>query len=305
MGKIAFVFSGQGDQYSGMGKALCERYPAAAEVFAVCDRLRPGTSAQCFSGSEEELKETGNTQPCLFAYELAASGVLTANGIQADFAAGFSLGEVAALTYAGAVDFETGFSLVCRRGELMQQAALEHPASMAAVVKLPADEVQRLCAGFEQVYPVNFNSPGQVSVAGEESAMAEFCAAVRQAGGRALPLKVKGGFHSPFMKEAAERFGGELRQVSFSVPRTPLYSDVTALPYAGDPAKLLAKQICSPVLWESLVRNLAEAGADIFVEIGPGKTLCGLIARILPGARVLSAAELEQSETLINEVKSC
>lgn len=305
MGKIAFVFSGQGDQHTGMGRSLAERYSAAAQVFSACDRLRAGTSAQCFAGSEEELKETKNTQPCLFAYELALAAVLEEKGIRADLTAGFSLGEVAALTHAGAVDLGTGFSLVCRRGELMQAAAEEYPASMAAVVKLPAEEVSRIAAGFDRVYPVNFNSPGQVSVAGVEASMPAFCDAVKQAGGRAIPLKVKGGFHSPFMNNAAAHFGETLGSVSFSAPRIPLYSDVTAQPYEGKYAEMLSKQICSPVLWEKLVRNMIAAGADTFVEIGPGRTLCGLIARIDPSVRVIAGGELEQSETILDEVKIC
>ena len=162
MGKIAFVFSGQGDQYAGMGRSLSERYPAAARVFAACDRLRPGTSAQCFAGSEEELKETKNTQPCLFAYELALAAVLEEQGVRADLTAGFSLGEVAALTYAGAVEPDTGFSLVCRRGELMQEAAEAYPASMAAVVKLPPEEVSRIAAGFDRGFAAVFD--GNVTV---------------------------------------------------------------------------------------------------------------------------------------------
>ena len=305
MGKIAFVFSGQGDQYAGMGRSLSERYPAAARVFAACDRLRPGTSAQCFAGSEEELKETKNTQPCLFAYELALAAVLEEQGVRADLTAGFSLGEVAALTYAGAVEPDTGFSLVCRRGELMQEAAEAYPASMAAVVKLPPEEVSRIAAGFDRVYPVNFNSPGQVSVAGEESSMAAFCAAVKEAGGRAIPLRVKGGFHSPFMDGASERFAQVLGETAFAAPRIPLYSDVTAQPYGEDFAGLLAKQIRSPVLWERLVRNMIAEGTDTFVEIGPGKTLCGLISRIEPSVRALAACGLEQSETILDEVKTC
>ena len=166
MGKIAFVFSGQGDQHPGMGKELVDQYPAAAEVFALCDQVRPGTSQQCFEGTEEELKETKNTQPCLFAMELAAAAVLMEKGIKPDAVAGFSLGEVAAATAAGVADLETGFRLVCKRGEVMQQAAEKQETSMAAVVKLTEEQVMEVCGQHPQVYPVNFNCPGQSSVAG-------------------------------------------------------------------------------------------------------------------------------------------
>ena len=199
MGKIAFVFAGQGAQYPGMGQELAQCSPAAAEIFAKLDALRPGTSAQCFGGTDEELKETKNTQPCMFAVELAAAAALEEGGLRADMAAGFSLGEIGALTYTRAVDLETGFHLVCRRGELMQAAAEEQPTAMAAVLKLSNEEVEQICAQFAQVYPVNYNCPGQVSVACAKEQLAPFSAAVKAAGGRALPLKVRGGFHSPFM----------------------------------------------------------------------------------------------------------
>ena len=142
MGKIAFIFAGQGAQYPGMGQELAQCSPAAAEIFAKLDALRPGTSAQCFGGTDEELKETKNTQPCMFAVELAAAAALEEGGLRADMAAGFSLGEIGALTYTRAVDLETGFHLVCRRGELMQAAAEEQPTAMAAVLKLSNEEVR-------------------------------------------------------------------------------------------------------------------------------------------------------------------
>lgn len=152
MGKIAFVFSGQGDQYPGMGKELCENYPAAADVFRMCDRIRPGTIEQCFTGSAEDLKQTKNTQPCLFAFELAAVEVLLEKGMTPNTVAGFSLGEVVAATVAGCFDHETGFRLVCKRGELMQAASEYHDTSMAAVVKLTAEQVSTLCNKYSDIY---------------------------------------------------------------------------------------------------------------------------------------------------------
>ena len=189
MGKIAFVFSGQGAQHTGMGRELCGQVPASAEVFRKADAVRPGTSEQCFQGSDELLSITENTQPCLFAMEMAAAAALTEAGVQADMAAGFSLGELSALAFAGMADFDTMFSLVCRRGQLMQKAAEENPASMAAVVKLTAEQVEEICRGFSEVYPVNFNCPGQVSVSGRAEEMKAFGEAVKAAGGRVLPLK--------------------------------------------------------------------------------------------------------------------
>ena len=226
MGKIAFVFSGQGDQFPGMGKDLYEKYPAAREIYDLCDGIRPGTSVQCFHGTEDELKETKNTQPCLFAMELAAANVLMENlmekGLAPDAAAGFSLGEVTAAVVSGAFDNETGFRLVCKRGELMQKEAEKFDTFMAAVVKLTPGQVQEVCGKYSDVYPVNFNCPGQITVSGLASQMKDFTADVRAAGGRALPLKVKGAFHSPFMKEAAEAFAGELAKAKVNKPGIPL-----------------------------------------------------------------------------------
>ena len=300
MGKIAFVFSGQGDQFPGMGKQLCEQYGTAAEVFKLCDSLREGTSRQCFEGSEDELKETKNTQPCLFAVEMAAFKVLQEKGIKPDMVAGFSLGEVVALTAAEKLSLEDGFKLVCKRGELMQSAAEKFDTSMAAVVKLPNEKVEELCSAYSQVYPVNYNCPGQVSVAGLTEQMPQFSADVKAAGGRAIPLKVKGAFHSPFMNGAAECFAKVLEGVAFDKGETQVYSDVTAQPYEGDERELLSKQICSPVKFEKIVRNMIEQGADTFVEIGPGKTLINMIKKISADVKTYCTAEME---TIFAEVK--
>ena len=305
MGRIAFVFSGQGDQHPGMGAALCERYPAARAVFERLDALRPETSKQCFSGTDEQLRQTANTQPCLYAMEAAAAAALSACGLRADMAAGFSLGELTAIAYAQAVSVEDGFSLVCRRGALMQRDAERNPAAMAAVLKLSEAQVEEICARHDQVFPVNYNSPGQIVVSGAAEAMPAFYADVKQAGGRTMPLKVGGGFHSPFMKEAAEAFARELAQVGLRAPMVEVYSDVTAEPYPAEIAPTLSKQICAPVRWERLVRNMIRDGATAFVEIGPGKTLSRLIGRIDGNVKALSVADCEDLEALCAEVRGC
>lgn len=291
MGKIAFVFSGQGDQHPGMGKELAEKYPAAAAVFEMCDRIRPGTSAQCFSGTAEELTETQNTQPCLFAMELAAAAVLREKGLKPDAVAGFSLGEMTAATAAGVFDPETGFRLVCRRGRLMQLEAEKFDTTMAAVVKLTAEQVQELCARFPGIYPVNFNCPGNTSVSGLASRMPEFSAAVKAAGGRALPLKVQGAFHSPFMQNAARAFEKELSNLEIRDPAIPLYSNLTAEVYGDNAVQLLSRQICSPVRWEKLIRNMVADGIDTFIEIGPGRTLTNMIKKIDPAVTARTVME--------------
>ena len=302
MGGVSFLFSGQGDQFPGMGQNLYETYPAARDAFDLCESLRPGTLEQCFRGTAEELKETRNTQPCLFVMELAAAAVLEEKGIVPEAAAGFSLGEVTAAAFTGIVDRETGFRLVCKRGALMQAAAEQFDTSMAAVVKLTPETVQELCSRYSQVYPVNFNCPGQITVSGLAEQMTAFAADVKAAGGRAIPLKVGGAFHSPFMAQAAQAFADELANAAMSKGRMPLYSNVTARPYEEDPRTLLAKQIASPVLWERIIRNMADAGMDTFIEIGPGKTLTNMVKKILPQAKTYCVAEME---TLLKEVAGC
>ena len=296
MGKIAFLFSGQGAQYPGMGQELSQVSPAAAAVFAMADALRPGTSEQCFTGTKEELTVTSNTQPDMYAVELAAAAALTEAGVEPDFLAGFSVGEVAALGFSGAVSREDAFRFVCRRGELMQTASDEVSTGMCAVVKLSPEQVEALCAQAEQVYPVNYNSAAQTVCAGLSTSMPAFRESVKDAGGRAIPLKVAGAFHSPFMHSAAVGLRPLLEQMRFQTPRYPLYSNLTARPYEpGQFQELLSAQVENPVRWQAIVEDLARNGVDTFIEVGPGATLTGLVKRILPDALALN---VENAETL-------
>ena len=303
MGKIAFVFAGQGAQYPGMGQELAQCSPAAAQVFQQLDALRPGTSQQCFSGTEAELKETRNTQPCMFAVELAAAAALEEKGLRADLAAGFSLGEIGALAYTGAVDLETGFHLVCRRGELMQQAAEAQPTAMAAVLKLENAAVEALCAQFPETYPVNYNCPGQTVVACAVEVYDELSAKVTEARGRMLRLNVSGAFHTPWMEKAAEALRAYLANKPTRVPELPLYANATAQPYADDAAHLLSTQVCHPVRWQESVERMAEAGVDTFIEVGAGKTLSGLIRKTIPGAAIFNVEKPEDLQKL-SEVRA-
>lgn len=305
MGKIAFVFSGQGAQAPGMGKELYECSDAAKAVFELCDSIRPGTSEQCFNGSKEELTVTANTQPDMFAVEVAAARALVEAGIQPDALAGFSLGEISALAFSGAVSLEDGFKLVCRRGELMQEASNAADSAMVAVVKLPPEKVEELAGQFDQVYPVNYNSPAQTVCAGLSSSMDGFKAAVKAAGGRALPLKVSGAFHSPFMSSAAKGLAEVLAPMEFGTPSCPLYSNVTAQPYEDGQFKdLLSRQVENPVRWQTIVENMIAAGVDTFIEVGPGKTLAGLIGKINSDVRALNVEDAESLKHTIEEVKA-
>ena len=223
--------------------------------------------------------------------ELSAASVLIEKGIAPDVAAGFSLGEVVAATVSGAFDNETGFRLVCKRGELMQSEAEKFDTSMAAVVKLTPEQVREVCSKYSDVYPVNFNCPGQITVSGLSSQMTDFFADIKAAGGRAIPLKVKGAFHSPFMNEAAKAFAEELKTVEMKERNITLYSDMTAEPYGDDVIGLLSSQICSPVQWETIIRNMVSDGVDTFIEIGPGKTLTNMIKKISADVKAVNITE--------------
>ncbi len=280
MGKIALVFSGQGAQYSGMGKELYESSPAAKAVYDMADSIREGTSKQCFEGTMEELSKTVNTQPCVFTADLAAAYAVVEKGIKPDCIAGFSLGEIAALAFSKILTDEEAFKLVCKRGELMDKAATENPGAMSAVMKLTPQQVEDVCAQFDKTYPVNYNSPAQTVVATTSENADNFCEAIKNAGGRAKLLAVSGAFHSPFMADAANGLAEYMENVDFSDPQTVIYSDYTAEPYEGDYRALVKAQVESPVKWQTIVENMIKDGVDTFIEVGVGKTLTGLIKRI-------------------------
>ena len=313
--KVAVVTTGAGNptKYMALWKEAGIRViPVVASVAMAKLMTRLGASALIAEGGESgghvgELTTMVLVPQICDATTLPviAAAALEEGGLRADMAAGFSLGEIGALTYTRAVDLETGFHLVCRRGELMQAAAEEQPTAMAAVLKLSNEEVEQICAQFAQVYPVNYNCPGQVSVACAKEQLAPFSAAVKAAGGRALPLKVRGGFHSPFMATAAQGFAQVLEECRVGQPEMPLYSNRTGAVYEGDPKTLLSQQIASPVRWETIVRNMIAAGADTFVELGPGKTLCGLIEKIDKTVKTYALSTQADLETILKEVKGC
>lgn len=296
MGKIAFVFSGQGAQYSGMGKSLYETSNAVKKLYDECEEYRTGTKEQSFSGSDEELKITSNTQPCLYLVDLSAALALNEKGIYADGTAGFSLGEIAALAYSGAYSYTDGFRLVTKRGELMSRAASEADTSMTAVLKLDSKTVSDLASEFDGLYAVNYNCPGQVVVSGLKSRMPQFCEKAAQAGGRCVPLAVSAAFHSPFMNKAADGFSEELKKYDIKAPEIPVYSNLTAQPYEESVADVLGNQMKSPVRWQETIENMIKDGYTDFIEVGAGKTLSGLIKKISKEVRAFSVEDKDSLE---------
>ena len=305
MGGVAFLFAGQGAQHPAMGVDLIEASSAAAEVFAIVDEVRPGTSEQCRSAFKEELSQTENTQPCVFVHDLAAAAALRERGVVPAACAGFSLGEVAALTFAGAFDTRAGFELVCERAALMAAAAERHPGGMRAVIKLDAAQVENLAkqAG-EDCWPVNYNSPQQTVVAGAPEALQELDVLVKEAGGRAMKVAVSGAFHSPYMAEATEGLATYI-QAGHAPLLIPVMANMTAAPYPADPrasSDVLANQVSHAVRWVDTLHTLQNQGIDTFIEVGPGKTLSGLVKRTLSDVRVYSCETAEQVAAIADEL---
>ena len=295
MSKIAFVFSGQGAQAPGVGKELYDCSPAAKAVFDLADSIRPGTSQQCFEGTQEELNVTINTQPCLFACDLAAAKAAQERGIQPDCAAGFSLGEAAAVAFSGMLTEAEAFSMVCKRAELMNEAAQKNPGAMAAVMKLSPQQVETLCGPIENAWPVNYNSPKQTVVAASADTIDQVVEAASAQRGRAVKLAVSGAFHSPLMHSAADGLREYLASVSLREERLPVYANLTAEPYGEDKKETMAAQCENPVRWQKTIENMIANGVDTFIEVGVGKTLAGLIKKINPEVTVY---QIENKEGL-------
>jgi len=289
---IAFVFPGQGAQYAGMGRDLSLAFPEAREVFERADRiLDMPLSALCWEGPEDRLRQTEITQPAILTVSVAALAVLQRRGYRCDLAAGLSLGEYSALVAAGALALEDALPLVRQRGRFMQEAARDRRTAMAAILGLEAEAVARVCeqaAAKGVVEPSNFNSPGQVVIAGDEAAVQEGMALARAAGARrAVLLPVSAPFHTSLMAPAAARLAPLIERLPLREPDVPVISNVTARPVRspGDIKQLLVLQVARPVLWEPSLRAMGHVGT--FVELGPGSTLSGLIRKTVPQARVL------------------
>ena len=283
----AFVFPGQGAQFTGMGKDLYDNNPIAKELFDKADEILGFSITNImFNGTDEELKETKVTQPAVFLHSVASALCLGDDFCPA-MVAGHSLGEFSALVAAGALSFEDGLRLVSARAMAMQKACEAAPGTMAAVIGLPDETIENICKEVsesgETVVAANYNCPGQLVISGTIEGINAACEKLKAAGAkRALPLKVGGAFHSPLMRPAKDELEKAIEATEFKAPRCPVYQNVDGRPYT-DPAEIKANliaQLTSSVRWTESVNNMISAGADDFTECGPGKALQGMIGRI-------------------------
>ena len=276
--KTAYIFPGQGSQFPGMAKDL---YPSRKELFEKANEILGFRITDImFEGEADALKATKVTQPAIFIHSTILA---MEQAQQPDMVAGHSLGEFSALVAAGALSFEDGLRLVAARAAAMQKCCEKVPGTMAAVIKLEDSVIEDICAGIPGVVPANYNSPGQVVISGEQAAVEKACALLKEAGAkRALVLPVSGAFHSPLMEPARVELAKAIEATPFKAPRCPIYQNVTAAP-TTDPEVIkenALKQLTSPVRWTQTVRNMIADGAALFVEIGPGTVLQGLVGRI-------------------------
>lgn len=299
MSMTAFVFPGQGAQFAGMGKDLCENFPRARQVFEEADdALGYALSKLCFNGPEADLKLTANTQPAILTHSIAALMVLRQEtGLIPGIAAGHSLGEYSALVCSGALTFADAVRTVHLRGQFMQEAVPVGEGAMAAILGLDDTVLQQICqtAGQGQVVaPANYNSPGQIVIAGHTDAVGRACELAREQGAkRALPLPVSAPFHCSLMQPAADRLAEVLADLTISEMQIPVVSNVEAAPNQDSSriVELLIRQVCAPVQWTDSVQSMVDSGVDKFVELGPGKVLSGLIKRLARDAELLNVED--------------
>ena len=279
--KKAFVFPGQGAQFSGMGKDLYKNSVEARDMFEKANEVLGFRITDImFGGSAEELKQTNVTQPAVFLHSVILASTLS---IQPDAVAGHSLGEFSALVAAGVLSFEDGLRLVAKRATAMHKACEAHPGTMAAILALPDQTIEQICDSIEGVVvAANYNCPGQLVISGAAEAVNEACTKLKEAGARrALVLPVGGAFHSPLMEPARQELEAAIAEATFNAPVCPVYQNVDAKPYT-DPEQIkqnLIAQLTSPVRWTQIVLNMIEDGFTDFTELGPGNVLQGLIKK--------------------------
>ena len=311
MGKIAFIFPGQGAQYVGMGKQIASEFKSAGNIFdEASDALGLDMKKMIFEGDDETLKITENTQPAIVTVSVACLQPLLESGIKPDFTAGLSLGEYSAHVASCTMDFKTSVSLVRKRGRYIQEAIPLGIGTMAAIIGLSTEDVAECCKKASEygiVEPANFNCPGQISISGETKAVEKAMELCTEKGAkRAIQLAVSAPFHCSMLKSAGDKLAMELQNVKFGEFTSQLVANATAkiIQSSAEIKELLIKQVSSPVLWEDSIKLMLEKGVDTFIEIGPGKVLGGFVKKINKEARNYNIEDLESLNKTLGEIGS-
>ena len=300
--KTAFMFSGQGAQYKGMGKELCENFKCAEEIFDRADEALGFSIKEVCFDDEEKLNKTEFTQPAILTMSTAALKVLEEHGIKADYAAGLSLGEYSAYVCSGAFDFDETVSVVRKRGRFMTEAVPEGVGAMYAILGLDRKTVEDTCEEYKQygfVSPANYNAPGQIVIAGEAEVAEKTAAALKEKGAKmTVKLNVSGPFHTALLKPASDRLAVELEKMNISDMKMPVITNVTGtvVENKADIIPILIKQVMSPVKWEDTINYLASQGVDTFIEVGPGKTLSCFVKRKVKGVKIYNGEDMKSLE---------